>query len=108
MIRRSLTVLIGAFGLWPPGAALGQVTCKEHEYARLKDSTRSELTKEYCSATRAAKLHEDLSAIQREGSARDRREADRSGERQITCMRAADEVARMLRLKFKVKTPSCT
>ena len=39
--------------------------CQRIEYAQLKDSTKKELSEEYCDANRKAALNKDLAAIRR-------------------------------------------
>lgn len=91
-------------------------SCPKQEYARLKDSSRKELTDEFCSATRKAALNKDLIAIRQElfekqlamgadarGTAK---ELSEMREAHVSCLAAAEDAAQMLQKKFKA-APTC-
>lgn len=86
--------------------------CEKIEYARLKDSTRPELVSEYCVAVAKDELNQALGKIQKDRfdatmSSSAQRAMSEIGDARVTCVRAAEEAARMLQQKFKAARPKC-
>jgi hypothetical protein len=91
--------------------------CEKIEYAKLKDSTKKELTDEYCRATARGKLNEDLGKISTDfynkqialgaNTTATRKAISERGDAQVSCMGVAEDVAAMLKKKYKAAPPSC-
>lgn len=91
-------------------------TCVKMEYAQLKDSTRKELTDEYCLSIAKAELHDKLGQSQLDlfnSGTQTRRNSDAAmqsfkqhSEEQVACLRQAEAASSMMQKKFKAK-PTC-
>jgi hypothetical protein len=91
-----LKLALAALALFACHAAARNVPCDRWEYARLKDATRQELSKAYCSAERGAELNRKLAEISGQPADHDAH---------IVCLQAADDAQGMLVKKFKAKAP---
>lgn len=104
-------IALGVAALVCGHATAGPIPCQRIEYAQLKDSTKKELSEEYCSANRKAVLNKDLADIRKSGGLQNQkaeRDARELTDAQIACLEVADSAAKMLSKKFKSKAPNCS
>jgi hypothetical protein len=110
--------IIGLLCMYAASAFAGTgMPCEKLEYARLKDSSKSELTSEYCSSMSKADFNSRLKDISKElfekrlalgvDTAAAQRDMQERGENQVSCLRAAEDAASMLKKKFKTVSPKC-
>jgi hypothetical protein len=98
-------------GLQPALAGM-EMPCPKMEYARLKDMSRKELMSEFCAAKDKADLNFKLQKISddeydRTMSRSARNSSEARGDARVSCIAHQEEVARMLKKKFKAPEPNC-
>lgn len=92
--------------------------CDRMEYARLKDSTRQELTSEFCSAVAKDHLNEEIGRIEEDllhkqiamgsrDSKATQKNVEELGDARVSCIKASEDAANMLKKKFNAPRPSC-
>lgn len=94
--------------------------CEKWEYAKLKDATKAELTKEYCFAEKIAEIDKEIVASNRKliadfqpygasltDSDRHQTSLKKSQDDLYACLQQMDDTGSMLQKKYKVKNPVC-
>lgn len=91
--------------------------CDKIEYAQLKDSSKKELQKEYCSAIDKSELNKKLKNTTADlanyllinGSNAKEAEKDtiENGDAQVSCLKVAEDISAMMNKKFKSKPSIC-
>ena len=98
--------------------AAGGFPCQKIEYAQLKDSSKKELTLEYCSAVGKSELNKKLKDgandfyTQQSNAGRNTKEIEKDivekSDAQISCLQVAESASSMFFKKFNEKKITCS